>query len=39
VDLAAVDLPGLRMAEDGPRVFIKPGSYEWPDSVWPGEEN
>ena len=39
VDLAAVDLPGLRMVEDDPRVFIKPGSYDWPDSVWPSEEN
>ncbi len=39
VDLAAVDLPGLLMAGDGPRVFIKSGSYDWPNSVWPGEEN
>ena len=39
VDLAAVDLPGLRMVEDDPRVFIKPGSYDWPDSVWPRKEN
>ena len=35
VDLAAPDLPGLRAADDTPRVFMKPGSYDWPDSVWP----
>ena len=33
--LAATDLPALRVAEKAPRVFIKPGSYDWPDSVWP----
>jgi len=35
VHLAALDLPGLCASEDGPRVFLKPGSYDWPDSVWP----
>ena len=33
--LAANDLPALRAAAKSPRVFIKPGSYDWPDSVWP----
>ena len=33
--LAANDLPALRAAEAAPRVFMKPGSYDWPNSVWP----
>jgi len=33
--LASNDLPALRAAEEAPRVFMKPGSYDWPDSVWP----
>ena len=32
--LAAADLPALRAAEKAPRVFMKPGSYDWPDSAW-----
>jgi len=35
VDLAAPDLPSLRVDDDAPRMFMKPGSYNWPDSVWP----
>ncbi len=35
VALAATDLPALCPTEGVPRVFIKPGSYDWPDSVWP----
>ena len=34
-ELAAPDLPGLRVADaDGPRIFMKPGSYDWPETAW-----
>ena len=35
VDLAGADLPALCAADEAPRVFMKPGSYDWPESVWP----
>ena len=33
---AAFNLPGLEMPDtDTPRVFMKPGSYDWPETIWP----
>lgn len=35
MELAAPDLTGLRVDAVTTLVFMKPGSYDWPDSVWP----
>ena len=36
VESAAFNLPGLEVSDTGtPRVFMKPGSYDWPKTVWP----
>ena len=36
VESAAPNLPGLEVPNtDVPRIFMKPGSYDWPESVWP----
>ena len=33
---AAFNLPGLEVPDtDTPRVFMKPGSYDWPETIWP----
>ena len=33
---AAFNLPGLEIPDtDTPRVFMKPGSYDWPETIWP----
>ena len=33
---AAFNLPGLEVPNtNAPRIFMKPGSYDWPESVWP----
>ena len=33
---AAFNLPGLKVPDtDTPRIFMKPGSYDWPETVWP----
>jgi len=33
---AASNLPGLKVPDtDTPRVFMKPGSYDWPETIWP----
>ena len=33
---AAFNLPGLEVPDrDSPRVFMKPGSYDWPETIWP----
>ena len=36
VESAAFNLPGLEVPDrDSPRVFMKPGSYDWPETIWP----
>ena len=33
---AAFNLPGLEVPDTKtPRVFMKPGSYDWPETIWP----